>query len=119
MAIDPISIYLSSFMVHRCFVLFHIIYLVARGKQAISSKTIIAGILIGVPNYFSIWCLIHFLQQSPYTASAGIPLNNLGIVLFSTLAAYLFFKEKLSLINWLGIALSAIAIFVIAFGSRL
>ncbi|PJE45564.1 MAG: hypothetical protein CUR34_12005 [Sediminibacterium sp.] len=80
---------------------------------------VIAGICIGIPNYFSIWCLVHFLQDSPWETSASLPVNNMGIVLFSTLVAALLFKEKLSIINWTGIALSAIAIYLIAFGNSL
>lgn len=80
---------------------------------------IIAGVCIGIPNYFSIWCLVHFLQNSPWETSASLPVNNMGIVLFSTLVAAIVFKEKLSAINWTGIALSAIAIYLIAFGNTL
>ena len=43
----------------------------------------------------------------------------MGIVLFSTLVAAILFKEKLSAINWAGIVLSAIAIYLIAFGNAL
>lgn len=80
---------------------------------------VIAGICIGIPNYFSIWCLVHFLQDSPWETSASLPVNNMGIVLFSTLVAAIVFNEKLSAINWTGITLSAIAIYLIAFGNSL
>jgi len=80
---------------------------------------VIAGICIGIPNYFSIWCLVQFLQDSPWETSASLPVNNMGIVLFSTLVAAIVFKEKLSFLNWMGIALSAIAIYLIAFGNTL
>jgi multidrug transporter EmrE-like cation transporter len=40
----------------------------------------------------------------------------MGIVLFSAVAAWLLFKEKLSTINWIGIVLSLMAIALIAFG---
>lgn len=87
-----------------------------RGKQKLAVKNIIAGILIGIPNYFSIWCLIKFLKQSPWQSNASIPVNNMGIVLFSAVTAWLLFKEKLSIINWLGILFSLMAIALIAFG---
>jgi len=89
------------------------------GKQKFALKNLLAGIIIGIPNYFSIWCLVKFLQYSPWQSSAGIPVNNMGIVLFSTMAAWLLFKERLSKINWAGIALSVIAIYFIAFGDRI
>jgi drug/metabolite transporter (DMT)-like permease len=90
-----------------------------RGKQQFSLKNLLAGIIIGIPNYFSIWCLVRFLKASPWQSSASIPVNNMGIVLFSSLVAWLLFKEKLSRLNWAGIALSLLAIYLIAFGDTL
>ena len=89
------------------------------GRQKFAVKHLLAGIIIGIPNYFSIWCLVRFLKQSPWQSSASIPVNNMGIVLFSSVVAWLFFKERLSGINWAGIVLSLIAICLIAFGDRI
>lgn len=89
------------------------------GRQQYALKNVFAGILIGVPNYFSIWCLVRFLKNSPWESSASIPVNNMGIVLFSALVAWLLFNEKLSLLNWIGILLSLLAIYLIAFGNHL
>lgn len=90
-----------------------------RRKQHFVWKNLFAGVLIGIPNYFSIWCLVHFLQASPWQTSASIPVNNMGIVLFSAVVAWLLFKERLTIINWLGILLSLVAIYLIAFGDQL
>ncbi len=90
-----------------------------RKKQQFQWKNLLAGVLIGIPNYFSIWCLVHFLKQSPWQTSASIPVNNMGIVLFSAVAAWILFKERLSTINWLGVLLSLLAIYLIAFGDQL
>lgn len=90
-----------------------------RKKQVFVWKNLLAGVLIGIPNYFSIWCLVHFLQESPWQTSASIPVNNMGIVLFSAVVAWILFKERLTKINWLGILLSLLAIYLIAFGDQL
>jgi drug/metabolite transporter (DMT)-like permease len=89
---------------------------VATGKQQFSSKAIVAGIIIGIPNYFSIWCLGKVITAYKGNSSAIIPVNNMGIVLFSAVAAWLLFKERLSLPNWIGIALAIAAIALIAYG---
>jgi len=89
------------------------------GRNSFAWKNMLAGIIIGVPNYFSIWCLVRFLKISPWESSASIPVNNMGIVLFSSVVAWLLFKEKLSFINWAGILLSLAAIYLIAFGNQL
>lgn len=89
---------------------------VLTGKMKFDARSILAGIAIGVPNYFSIWCLVRVLNQYEGNSSAIIPINNMGIVLFSSLVAWLLFRERLSAVNWIGIALSVGAIALIAFG---
>jgi len=92
------------------------LFLLISGKMKFDKRSIVAGILIGIPNYFSIWCLVRVLSDYKGNSSAIIPINNMGIVLFSTVVAWIMFKEKLSAINWLGILLSVAAIALIAFG---
>lgn len=86
------------------------------GKRKFEIKAVLAGIMIGVPNYFSIWCLLQVLKQYSNNSSAIIPINNMGIVLFSAVVAWMLFKEKLSAINWLGILLAVGAIALVAYG---
>jgi drug/metabolite transporter (DMT)-like permease len=93
-----------------------LLILIITGKQKFSYKSILAGICIGIPNYFSIWCLVKVLKANAGNSSAIIPVNNMGIVLFSALMAWILFKEKLSRLNWIGIVLSIGAIALIAFG---
>ncbi|HEV7620223.1 MAG TPA: DMT family transporter, partial [Flavisolibacter sp.] len=85
-------------------------------KQKFDKRSIIAGVCIGVPNYFSIWFLIQVLRKYNDNSTAVIPINNMGIVLVSSIAAWLIFNEKLSFLNWMGIFLSIGAIALIAFG---
>jgi len=85
-------------------------------KQKFEWRAVLAGIGLGVPNYFSIWCLVQVLKQFGDNSSAIIPINNMGIVLFSAVVAWLVFKEHLSRLNWLGIILALGAIGLIAYG---
>ncbi len=95
---------------------FMLMYKIATGSEKFDARSIPAGILIGVPNYFSIWCLIHVLKANAGNSSAIIPINNMGIVLLCTLVAAVFFKEKLSKLNIAGIALAIVSIALISFG---
>jgi drug/metabolite transporter (DMT)-like permease len=88
--------------------------LVARKKIALHWRNIIAGVILGVPNYFSIFLLIKLLHSDFLQSSAAIPVNNIGIVLLSSLTAILFFKEKLTWQRLLGLILSIAAILLIA-----
>ena len=90
--------------------------LLITGRQQLNWKSIAVGAAIGIPNYFSIWCLMRVLKKFANNSSAIIPINNMGIVLFSAVMAWIMFKEKLSLINWIGILLSLAAIALIAYG---
>ncbi len=92
------------------------ILLVARTiilKKKLSYRPVIAGICIGIPNYFSIWCLLRVLELNPGRTSAILPINNVGIVLFSTIAAFFLFRERLSFINAIGIVVAVAAIILI------
>ena len=77
-------------------------------------KTIIAGIILSLPNYFSIYFTMKAIDANFIESSVLYPLLNVAVVLGSTLGAYLFFAEKLSFKNIAGIALSIIAIALIA-----
>ncbi|MBS1564637.1 MAG: hypothetical protein JST39_09625 [Bacteroidetes bacterium] len=86
------------------------------GRQKFHFYSVLAGIAIGLPNYFSIWCMVAALKQYPGNSSAIIPIINMGIVLSGTLAAVFFFRERLSALNIVGIILSLGAIALITFG---
>ncbi len=107
---------IASFATAAIIGLIILIGLVVGGKTKFDKRSIIAGIAIGIPNYFSIWCLVKVLKQNEGNSSAIIPINNMGIVLFSTVTAWFLFKEKLSAINLAGILLALGAIALIAFG---
>ncbi|RYZ50487.1 MAG: EamA/RhaT family transporter [Sphingobacteriales bacterium] len=88
--------------------------LLISGKRNWSWRNVLAGVLLGIPNYFSIYCLIRLLHSDFMQSSAAIPVNNIGIVLLSTVVAVLFFKEGMSRQKLAGIGLSLIAILLIA-----
>ncbi len=90
--------------------------LLANKKEIFKPKAIIAGIVLGVPNYFSIYTYIQAMQSNIMRKSALIPVNNIGIVIVSTIAAIIFFKQKLSKINYIGLALAVLAIGLIMLG---
>jgi drug/metabolite transporter (DMT)-like permease len=85
-----------------------------RGKWKFDPKSIIGGIVLGIPNYYSLHYLMKALNQNNMESSQIFPINNIGIVLLTTLGAYLLFREKLSKINLLGVGLAIVAILLIA-----
>lgn len=77
-------------------------------------KDILGGIYLGVPNYFSIYFQLKALSAYDNNGALVYPSLNIGIIVFSTLAAIIFFHEKLSKLNWLGILLSVVVIFLLS-----
>lgn len=85
-----------------------------KGKITLSWRNILAGVVLGVPNYFSIYFLIKLLHSDFLHSSAAIPVNNIGIVLLSTIAAIIFFREKETPQRIFGLVLSVVSIVLIA-----
>lgn len=95
--------------------LIYLVFSSIKNKQSITAKNLIAGLVLGVPNYFSIYFLLYALNQGSMGSSAIFPLNNIGIVLLSIFGSILFFKEKLTKYNWIGVGLAVLAIILIGF----
>ena len=80
------------------------------GKR-ILRKNIVAGIVLGIPNYFSIYFVLLALENL-----GGIyvfPILNIGVVLLSAIISWLFYQEQMSKTNWMGIGLACLSIVII------
>jgi len=95
-----------------------VLAMVVMKKMVIRGRNIVAGIAIGIPNYFSIYYLIRMLNSNFLQSSAAIPVLNIGIVVASSLTAILLFREKANAWRLAGLVLSVVAILLIAFGDR-
>lgn len=82
-----------------------------------SSRNIISGIILGIPNYFSIYFLLTAIKSFSLKSAFVFGINNIGIVLLSTLLSVIIFKEKLTLINKIGVLISVLSIILIAYAS--
>ena len=82
-------------------------------REAFGFKNILAGIILGVPNYFSIFFIIKALQNKNFESSTLFTINNVAIVIVSTLVGLLLFKEKFSLKNKIGVALAILGIVLV------
>lgn len=90
-------------------------------KQSIvKAKTWLLGIMLGLANFGSIYFLLLALnhididtgQQAMGSVIFGI--NNIGIVALSVIIGFIAYRERPSRLNWVGIAMSGISIFVLA-----
>ncbi len=81
-------------------------------KYSISFRNIIAGIILGLLNFGSTFYILK--SMGLYESSVVFPVTNAGVVTLSALVGFFFFREKLSLRNWIGILLAILAILLIA-----
>jgi drug/metabolite transporter (DMT)-like permease len=91
-----------------------IIIQVISGSFKFEFKNVIAGICLGVPNYFSIYFLVKTLRSDILESSGIFAINNVSIVTLSTFAGIFLFKEKLIRKNWIGIGLAILSIILIS-----
>ncbi|MFW5900934.1 MAG: hypothetical protein ACOCUK_00170, partial [bacterium] len=89
-------------------------------RTLFNSGTLLWGSLLGLGNYGSIWFLILALNSKteeniPLDGSAVFGINNIGIVGLSVILGLMVFREKLTRINWMGIAFSLAAIYILSY----
>jgi len=89
------------------------LYQKVKGTLSFELKSIFGGILLGVPNYFSIVYLLKALSTEGMESSTAFTLNNVGIVILSTLFGLFIFNEKLISKNWFGIIIAIVSIILI------
>ena len=90
-----------------------ITFQVLRKKVKLNPRNIIGGIILGVPNYFSLYYLVKMLETKAFQSATLFTIHNIAIVLLSTIAGLLFFKERISKRNAFGIALAIFAILLV------
>lgn len=87
---------------------------VLRGKETLRWRQLGFGVVLGVPNYFSLFFLLKSLQRSGMESSVVFPIVNIGVVTTAAVVAYFGFKEHLTKLNLLGILLAIAAIWILA-----
>ncbi len=75
-------------------------------------KNVIAGIILGIPNFFTIYLLLVLFNQG-YEGSEILPIINISIILGSALVGFILFKEKLNLWQWIGFLLGLTCILLL------
>ncbi|HRB19940.1 MAG TPA: hypothetical protein PKZ14_07645, partial [Chitinophagales bacterium] len=64
------------------------------------------GIILGIPNYFSLYFLLKTLDTLTWQSSIIFPINNLGIVGLSAIAGVALFQEKMNTQKIIGFILA-------------
>lgn len=91
------------------------LYKVIVHKEKIELKNLIGGSFLGIFNILTTYFMV--LALAYMESSRMFPILNAGIVSTTALVGVFLFREKLSLINWMGIILSIFAIILISLNS--
>ncbi|MFO7938998.1 MAG: hypothetical protein R6U66_04540 [Bacteroidales bacterium] len=88
-------------------------------KNLVKPATLFWGILLGIGNYGSIYFIIRTLNYrvdggETIDGSVVFGINNIGIVALSVFIGLLVFRERLTRVNWIGIALSLGALYILS-----
>lgn len=76
-------------------------------------KSIVSGVILGVVNYYSIYTLLKALNAENFESSTIFTVNNVAIVMLTTLIGLLLFKERLLTKNWIGIGIAVLSIILV------
>ncbi|EAR11563.1 putative integral membrane protein [Polaribacter irgensii 23-P] len=82
-------------------------------RESFGVKNVIAGVILGIPNYYSIVFLMKALQNKNMESSTLFTVNNVAIVIVSTLVGLFFFKEQFSFKNKIGVVLAILGIVLV------
>lgn len=88
------------------------IFRIWNGAKVFKFQNLIAGVVLGLLNWFSIYYLLKGFEIMQ--VSVFIPILNISVVALSSVIGFTLFKEKLHTRNWAGILLAVIAIVLIA-----
>jgi drug/metabolite transporter (DMT)-like permease len=98
--------FITSFVIGGVFVVRNLII----GKDKLEIRSVIAGIILAIANYFSIFYLIKAFSTEGMSRASVIPVNNIGVVTVSALAALILFKEGFSTKNKIGLLICLLSL---------
>jgi drug/metabolite transporter (DMT)-like permease len=86
-----------------------------QGKEKMQLKSLWAAFPLGIPNFLSFYFLLKALDAFQNNGAFVLPIYNISVILGSAIIALIFFHEKLSNLNKIGLALAVLAIGLISY----
>lgn len=93
------------------------LYGVIKKKIIFTKKNILWAAILGIPNFFSIYFLFKALSTFSEQSVILFPINNVGIILCTTLLAVAVFRERLSKLNFMGLFFCVLSIAILAYNA--
>lgn len=90
-----------------------LLYLKLTHQLKFEIRAMLAGLVLGVFNFGSIYFYIKALQLESDRLSVVYSTLDIGVIVFGSIVGFFLFKEKLSKLNMFGLALAIVAIFIL------
>lgn len=94
-----------------------LLYRLYTKKSVFSSRNILAGIVLGIPNYFSIYLLIVSYKSTGWNDSTVLAIMNVSVVMIAALVGFIAFKENITVRKILGLIAAITAIVLLYFAN--
>lgn len=91
------------------------VILIKNRKQLLDVRSMLFGVLLGIPNYFSIYFMVSALRSGRWASNQFYMLNNTGIMTLCLLLGWLLFREKINVQKGVGFLLAIISIYLVLF----
>ena len=104
-----ITVFCLAFMISMAYIFFMAI----RRKQKLSLINFICGCVLGLFNFGNIYFYLKAHQTLPDNPSTVFATMNMGVIILGSLAGIFLFRERLSRVNYIGLALALVAIIFI------
>lgn len=92
-----------------------LIYRLIAYGQKLALRSVVGGLLLGVPNFLSLYFLLLALAAFGNSAAYVFPIYNILTMLVSAITARIIYQERLNTLNKWGLALAIAAIVLISY----
>jgi len=93
-----------------------LVWLIKKGER-LESISIIGGLMLGVPNFFSMIFLLKSLEAFDNNGAFIYPVVNIGIILGGALISVFIFRDRLLRINYIGVFLALVSLILISWNN--
>jgi drug/metabolite transporter (DMT)-like permease len=94
-----------------------LIFRLLKGKSHFAFRNIFGGIVLGIPNYFSIYLLMLSYSTTGWDGSAVLAITNVSVVLLTSIIGFSVFRERITILKIIGL-LAAIGAIVLIYNAN-
>jgi drug/metabolite transporter (DMT)-like permease len=84
-------------------------------KKHFTIRSILGGLILGVPSYFSVYFLMKALSSFNHDSAFVFSINNLSVIVLTTITSVVLLKEKIAKLNVLGLVLAVVSLLLIVY----